>query len=81
MMKKIMAFTLLLTLIISFGACGHHDTKDYAMVTLPDGEVVTGECAFYTTCYNKIEITFKDGSKYFTDVKNVVIWTEKESED
>ena len=73
-MKKIIAFALLLTLIIGFGTCGaeSNDVDSnimYAMIKLPNGEVVTGKC---TECmlynYSDICIVFDPCVNGFTDM-------------
>ena len=86
-MKKIIAVALLSIMMLGFGACNSDvmtaktaeytdsETK-YAMVKLPNGEIVSGR---YTEAilYNEsnIKIVFEDRSEYRTHPINVVRYT------
>lgn len=77
-MRKIIAIVICLMLMVGLVGCGDiFDTKSelkYAIVKLPNGEVVEGEIESYLNFNDQLlKIKFRDGNTYLTCFINAVL--------
>lgn len=78
-MKKIICVAVILLLIVSLTACNQQviDTTwkfNYAIIKLPNGEIVEGECSSWKDYDNSDQLQVKiNGVQYLTHACNVVL--------
>lgn len=79
-MKKIIALTLALLMLLCLVSCGNYDTFDtvytynYAIVSFPDGEVKRIEIDKWSDYEGEqIQIIAKDGTVYLVNSNNCIL--------
>ena len=74
-MKKIIAIIICLMLMVGLVGCGDtNNNYKYAIVKLPNGEVVEGEIeSYWSYSYQQLRIKFKGGNTYLTCSINAVL--------
>lgn len=87
-MKKIIAIVICLMLMAGLVGCGNRDMFDstytfrYAIIKLPNGEIVQGEVESWRdyVAGEQLQIKFKDGNTYLTCSINAVLMVEMPKE-
>lgn len=80
-MKKIIAIVVCLMMVVGLVGCGDmFDTNSeckYAIIKLPNGEVVEGEIEWYANYnYEQLKIRYKGGNTYLISSTNAVLMTD-----
>ena len=85
-MKKIIIILLCIVICIMLSGCtirvskqeqeseSSNSTVSYAMIIMPDGSIVKGECAAFTRISSGYAMVKIDGIKYYTNEWRIVIW-------
>lgn len=86
-MKKIIAIVVCLMMVVGLVGCGNHDMFDtvhtfrYAIIKLPDGEIVQGEVESWSDYEGEqLQIKFKGGNTYLTCSINAVLMVDMPKE-
>lgn len=81
-MKKIIVIMLCLMLCILLTGCTQvsvskpegSTTYTNAMIIMPDGSIIQGECTAFTRISNGYAMVKIDGVKYYTNEWRIVLW-------
>ena len=85
-MKKILCLTLAIFIFFCMVSCGSNNSKNdkdkYAILKLPNGEIVEGKCEGYTRWSGNFMEIRVDGTTYhISDMNVTVIESEETNED
>lgn len=81
-MKKILCFIVVVVMALALVGCGYNKTIldtnyhfNYAYISMPDGSCVDGNVRLWKDWNDSdmIQITFSDGTIYYTHSSNVVL--------
>ena len=82
-MKKIIIITLCILLCFALTGCAIQVSKpesssaiSHAMIIMPDGSIIKGECTAFTRISSGYAVAKIDGIKYYTNEWRIVIWEE-----
>ena len=81
-MKKIIIILLCVVMCIMLSGCTLRDvykpesgsSATYAMVIMPDGSIIQGECAAFTRISSGYAVVKINGIKYYANEWRIVIW-------
>lgn len=79
-MKKIIIIILCFMLCILLTGCTQVNksenptTYTYAMIIMPNGSIIEGECSAFTRMSSGYAMAKIDGVKYYTNEWRVVLW-------
>lgn len=80
-MKKIVIITLCILLCFLLTGCNPQVSKpesspitSYAMIIMPDGSIIKGECTAFTRISSGYAVVKIDGITYYTNEWRLVIW-------
>lgn len=79
-MKKIIVIILCLMLCILLAGCTRvskpewSTTYTYAMIIMPDGSIIQGECETFTRLSSGYAMAKIDGVKYYINEWRIVLW-------
>lgn len=81
-MKKIIAIILCFMLCILLTGCTQVNkpensttrTYTYAMIVMPDGSIIKGECSAFTRISSGFAMITIDGVKYYTHEWHIILW-------
>ena len=80
-MKKIIIILLCIIMCVILSGCTTRVSKtessstvSYAMIIMPDGSIIQGECTAFTRGSTGYTMTKIDGVKYYTNEWRIVIW-------
>jgi uncharacterized protein YceK len=81
-MKRIIAIILCCILCILLTGCTQVSkpenstthTYTYAMIVMPDGSIIKGECSAFTRISSGFAMITIDGVKYYTNEWRIVLW-------
>ena len=79
-MKKIIIIILCFMLCILLTGCTQVNKSEnptaytYAMIIMPDGSIIEGECSAFTRMSSGYAMAKIDGVKYYTNEWRVVLW-------
>ena len=81
-MKKIIAIILCFMLCVLLVGCTQVSKPEdstiytYAMIIMPDGSIIKGECSAFTRISNGYAMVKIDRIKYYTNEWRIVFWEE-----
>ncbi len=79
-MKRIIAIILCFMLCILLAGCTQVSKSEnstihsYAMIIMPNGSIIEGECIAFTRISSGYAMVKIDGVKYYTNEWRIVIW-------
>ena len=79
-MKKIIAIILCFMVCILLAGCTRvskpesSTTHTYAMIIMPDGSIIEGECSTFTRVSSGFALAKIDGVKYYINEWRIVLW-------
>ncbi len=83
-MKKIIIIVLCIVICIMLSGCtirvskqeseSSKSTASYAMIIMPDGSIIQGECAAFTRISSGYAVVKINGIKYYANEWRIVIW-------
>ena len=81
-MKRIVAIILCFMLCVLLTGCTQVNkpenstihTYTYAMIVMPDGSIIKGECSAFTRLSSGFAMIKIDGIKYYTTEWHIVLW-------
>lgn len=85
-MKKIIIILLCIAMCIMLSGCttvvykseqesqSSNSTISYAMIIMPDGSIIKGECTAFTRISSGYAMVKINGIKYYTNEWRIVIW-------
>lgn len=79
-MKRIIAIILCFILCILLAGCNQvskpegSTTHTYAMIIMPDGSIIKGECSTFTRISSNYAMAKIDGVKYYLNEWRIVLW-------
>ena len=80
-MKKIIIITLCILFCLVLTGCATQVSKpessptiSYAMIIMPDGSIIKGNCSAFTRISSGYAMVKIDGIKYYTNEWRIVIW-------
>ena len=79
-MKKIIVIILCLMLCVLLAGCTRVSKSEnstihtYAMIIMPDGSIIKGECSTFTRISSGYAMAKVDGIKYYINEWRIVLW-------
>lgn len=83
-MKKIIIIVLCIVMCVILSGCtirvskqeseSSESTASYAMIIMPDGSIIQGECTTFTRISSGYAVIKINGIKYYTNEWRIVIW-------
>ena len=80
-MKKIIIILLCITMCIMLSGCTYKQESEssksitsYAMIIMPDGSIIQGECTACTRISSGYAVVKINGVKYYANEWRIVIW-------
>lgn len=80
-MKKIIIIVLCIVMCVILSGCTYKQesessksTTSYAMIIMPDGSIIQGECTAFTRISSGYAVVKINGIKYYANEWRIVIW-------